>query len=473
MIDQVFIELTLMGAKAAVVYRKGDGLIFKQLRWHPFVGGWEGVAEATKLAAWTKTWLPRGKKVTLIIPRQMVLNRVLTLPSQDIIELKRMVALQLGEHIPYNIEEVVWDISLMGTTGNGFSQVMVWVVQQKDLMRWIDPLAQVGVKFGAVTLNISGLSDQIQLYQQDHAKAYWQMLLVVDVTNTECIFVKDNQQLFLRSLNFGFSQLQEPTESFTAELVLTIKDFLRNYPQEELNHISVISTAALPKWFEQWCVRQSLIYNSIDSNTVSKEKKCIIPDIFNQEGISLTAIVGLASVESKQILNLTPSLLTKREELVMQKSFAIQSSVLAGIIVILVLLAWQMPVIQDNIQLNQLRAITMKQQKRVKEIDELRQHLDEFKQLQTGTVSFAKLARAIEEGLGGMVFLNTLSINSDQLLSLEGYGREGVDLDGVQSRLSSSGVLKDVKLGYVNKRVTQEGQWVYFRMTMSLKTKED
>ncbi len=473
MTSQAFIELTPLGAKGAIVYPKGENFVFKQLHWHEFGGGWDGVAEPTRLAAWVKTWMPRDIKTTLIVPRQMVLSRILTLPSFDPQELKRMVALQLGEHFPYAVDEVAWDLSIMGVMGNGFTQVIVWVVPEKDLMRWIEPMLGVGIKFKAVTLNITGLASQIKRNQLSKLLTSWQLLLVVDIANTECVFIRNNQQVFLRSLDVGFGHVQQPSEVFTTELVLTIKDFLKTYPQDEFNHISVIATSSMPAWFEDWCKRQSFQYRSIESNQILKDKKCIIPPVFREKGISLTSINGLTAIDAASALELMPPALKKRDNVVLQKRYVIQTAILLALAAFFILFAWQMPLIQARLQLGRLMAVSTQQQKQVNDIDQLRQSLDSLKKLYAGTVSFNRVAEAIEQGLGGKVYLNTLSMNAERVLSVEGYGREGVDLDGVQSRLMNTGIVKDVNLDYVNKRVTQEGQWVYFRMTMTIKAKEE
>ncbi len=468
----VFIELTPLGVKAAVATGQRDKFILKQLRWHPFTDGWDA-ASPVKTAAWVKSWIPRGTTVTLLVPRPMALVRVLNLPSQDEEELRRMVALQLGEYIPYGMEEVVWDMALMSPAPNGYSRVMVWVAAQKDLMRWIDPLEQAGIKCAYVTLNVCGISRRIEKGLPGVIPNRWQLVLDIDAAHTECVFVKDNHQLFLRALNFGWNHLQTPADAFIKELVMTIKEFLRDHPQETLDHISVISAAPLPAWFGEWCQRQSFVHEAVDGTKIASEKKFSIPPAFTQEGVSLTAISGLLNFDQKPWLNLMPPMFKQQQEAKLQKRLGVEMGICLAVSIVLVILTTQIPLLQMRLQIAHLQDVVDKQQKQVRNVDKLRLDVEAFKGATTGRAVFARIAQVLEKNLGDQIFLNTLGINPQRVLSLEGYGREGVDLDGLQSRLTATGLFSDVNLDYVNKRVTQEGQLVYFRLTMSIKAKEE
>ncbi len=246
-----------------------------------------------------------------------------------------------------------------------------------------------------------------------------------------------------------------------------------NEAKENIGSVTVVAAGAIPAWFQDWCARQSLVYQFIESNLVARAKKCFVSDTFNQEGISLATINGLVSVDSKELIRLMPSLLKKRDEDVLKRRYLFQAIGLFVIAGICILLAWQMPIIQGRLKLSRLSSMASKYQQQVKKIDEVRNKLEMFRDSLNRRITFAQIASAVEVGLEGKVFLNTLSINTEKQLMLEGYGREGVDLDAVQTRLSSGGFLKDINLEYVNKRVTQDGQWVYFRMTMTIKAKEE
>ncbi len=157
-----------------------------------------------------------------------------------------------------------------------------------------------------------------------------------------------------------------------------------------------------------------------------------------------------------------------------QQNLTIQALVFSLIAVGLFIGGWQMPTMYERWQIGQINAVAIQDKHEAKSVEGIQKDIDHMRLIWNRRIAFAQLSQILEEEIGGKVSVNTLTLGTDRVLSIEGFVAEGFDLDGLQSRLASKGLFSDVNLDYVNKRITQDGQWVYFKMTMRLisETKE-
>src|SRR5665213_3064123 len=64
-------------------------------------------------------------RVTLLVPRSRVILRNMLFPSQKSDEIRSMINLQVGNRIPFAIEEVEIDFQILSKTEDGYSKVAV------------------------------------------------------------------------------------------------------------------------------------------------------------------------------------------------------------------------------------------------------------------------------------------------------------------------------------------------------------
>ena len=100
--------------------------------------------------------LPR-KKVTLNISRHLVMARFLNLPSTDEREIKSMVDIEALKHIPYRGEEIAIEHSIIEKREDGYSDVLLAIVQCEIINRFIDILKKAGIRPVKVTLSSEAL----------------------------------------------------------------------------------------------------------------------------------------------------------------------------------------------------------------------------------------------------------------------------------------------------------------------------
>jgi Tfp pilus assembly protein PilN len=82
---------------------------------------------------------------------------------------------------------------------------------------------------------------------------------------------------------------------------------------------------------------------------------------------------------------------------------------------------------------------------------------------------FSDLVHEIYRLLPSQVYLVSITINDGNTLSLQGMSTNAVDINQFQKDMVNSPSFSNVSLDYVNKRVTQQGEVDYFKITTTLK----
>ena len=82
-----------------------------------------------------------------------------------------------------------------------------------------------------------------------------------------------------------------------------------------------------------------------------------------------------------------------------------------------------------------------------------------------GRLIFSDLVRELYSLLPPQVYLVSMVISDGNSLSFEGVASNAVDINLFQKKMIDSKMFANVNLDYVNKRITQQGEVDYFKIT--------
>lgn len=159
-----------------------------------------------------------GVPVIACLPRQVVNIRNLELPSTDAAEIADMVDLQAGKLTPYSKDEIVYDYRVLGKGREGYSRVMLVIVQRSVLREKYQLLEEAGLTVGRMSVSTEGLLNWAASFP-GAADAGTLALLDVDSFYTELAVVRDGVLVFSRSILIGANQLVAGDEQATAKLM--------------------------------------------------------------------------------------------------------------------------------------------------------------------------------------------------------------------------------------------------------------
>src|SRR5690242_16154625 len=72
-------------------------------------------------------------EVVGLIPRKFAILKHISLPSQSDAEIKRMLNLQIGNHVPYSREDIVFDFQVVRRETNGYTKILL-MIAHKDVV---------------------------------------------------------------------------------------------------------------------------------------------------------------------------------------------------------------------------------------------------------------------------------------------------------------------------------------------------
>ena len=95
--------------------------------------------------------------VLACLPRQMANIRVIDLPSTQPAEITDMVDLQAAKQTPYSREEIVFDYRIVGGGREGYTRVMLAIVQRSVLRQRFSLLEEAGLEVEGMSISSEGV----------------------------------------------------------------------------------------------------------------------------------------------------------------------------------------------------------------------------------------------------------------------------------------------------------------------------
>lgn len=150
----------------------------------------------------------KGVPVIVCLPRQMVNVRLFDLPSGDQQEIADMVDLQIARQTPYSRDEIVFDYRLFRSDKEGYTRVMLVIVQTGVVRQKYQFLEASGLSIGLVTVTTDGWLAALQSGELTLPKSDAGAVAVLDCDSAsgDLVILNNGIPLFSRSMAVGYSQ---------------------------------------------------------------------------------------------------------------------------------------------------------------------------------------------------------------------------------------------------------------------------
>jgi len=258
--------------------------------------------------------------VIACLPRQMVNIRMLELPSTDPMEVADMVDLQVGKQTPYSKDEIVSDYRIVGSQREGYSRVMLAIVQRSALRHRFHILEEAGLDVKRMTVSSEGLLNWAAAGVgggRDGAAA----VLDTDSFYSDFAVVADGQLAFTRSILVGANQLLDDPEKWQKKILAEVKRSLEIYQGESggAGVEKLVVTGAGPNiegLTESLGGHLGLPAESSDSLAAASRLPGA-PDVRAEEynAVSMTPVMGIAAAPGNLAFDLVPETISLRKGL--------------------------------------------------------------------------------------------------------------------------------------------------------------
>jgi Tfp pilus assembly protein PilN len=411
-------------------------------------------------------------KVTVLIPRSRVILRHLILPSQKEDEIRSMIDLQVGSQIPYTKEEVEMDFQVLSKTPDGYARVAVIIIPQDTAARYWKIFSDARIPVQRITVSSVGL--WLLYQQQPEISDKPCAIFDIDTDHTEICICHRSQWLTSREIPVGFARMQqEGYAEILKQWELTQINANGERPSEPVGTVYLAgnTSQAQELGIEMAKIKDDLVLKEIQlTKTLSLARGVQWPKSISQDGASVAALAGVAFSSETPPIDLTPRAVRQGQEKKAYQRQLVIAGIWAAAALITLILAFGIEFLNKNILLAQLDNQLRSTKQDALSVDEQLQKIDDIEGLIKNRLIFADLAREIYRLLPAQIYLVGINITDGNVLSLQGVSTSPAVINQFQKDMVNSQSFTAVNLDYVNKRMTQDGEVDYFKITCKLKS---
>jgi Tfp pilus assembly PilM family ATPase len=258
----------------------------------------------------------QGDPVIVCLPRQMVNVRLFDLPSGDQQEIADMVDLQIARQTPYSRDEIVFDYRLFRSDKEGYTRVMLVIVQTGVVRQKYRFLEESGLSVGLVTVTTDGWlaalqSGELTLPQSGSGAVAF---LDCDSTSGDLVILNNGVPLFSRSMTIGSTQVVAgggQLEKCVQEISRAFETFRNETPGVAVSLLVLSGGAAkLPALAAGLKSALGLDVTALVGMEKLTDDLLLPPE---SKGVSLAGVLGAAANAKGLQLNLIPESVRMRK----------------------------------------------------------------------------------------------------------------------------------------------------------------
>lgn len=412
--------------------------------------------------------------VMVVIPRRLVILRQMRLPSHHHEELRDMIGLQLVNHIPFPVEDVIYQYHLLEQDHDGYSRILVMVIHKEVSQRYHRLAQAAGVKEGSLALSSLGILEWAASREKDFKAAQKQPVMVLnpDIDHSEICFCHHRRLFFSRSVPLGGKYVTGGGD--VSELARHLKLSLTSYQKEclgpEIKKILIVSDAkecsVLAVCLEQELNMPVEVAGPLSHALCSFERG--LREGLLQKGHSITPGLGLMLSDTKNVVNLISGEVQAAKQV---KTHRLQLAKFIGLFLAAAALSVSGPVIDVYKKEKYLERLKTEQdllRSRMAEARKKIQFVQFFDEKFRNYVFIPDLVQELSRLTPGNVSFRTLSVDKQGRLIIEGSAQTHADINAFQTGLIRSSRFHDVDLMFATNRKIANMMLVDFKVAFQL-----
>lgn len=143
-------------------------------------------------------------EASVTIPSRYVSNHIIELPFSDMKKIDQIIAVEIENFVPFNIDKMVLGYQIVEKTEAG-SKILVSLVKKSDMGKFLERLAMAGIDPAVVDIGPNALSNAYKLFNPEPEQEA--MILHVGHDQSDLTFLKGAVIVGVRSLPVGLVHL--------------------------------------------------------------------------------------------------------------------------------------------------------------------------------------------------------------------------------------------------------------------------
>lgn len=452
-------------SKAVVAVEIGDDFV-KVLRADPAGGGIglsriavQAVSEdGPSVAAFlseTLARLPRDVCIVGCLPRRQVNLRMIELPSTDPAEIADMVDLQAGKQTPYSKEEILFDYRITGSPREGYSRVMLVIVQRSALRHHFNVLEEAGIVVERMSVSSEGLGQWCAAALDKVPANEAVAVLDMDADASDLVVIEGGGLAFTRSLRIGAARLFDDRGEESRKLAREIRQSLAVYRGEGGVAVSRLVLTGAGFSLEDTARRlEEDLQIAVDRQNSLSVARRLPEDIPMRaepfRAVSVTALVGIALGPTALEFDLMPDPVRMRRDLT-EKAHSLTSfgMLVMGLLMVVSMLATLKLLFRQG-ELDRLDGQSRLQAPRVREVQRMIDVIEVVKKRAGLRASSFRVLSALHPLVPADVVLfdaiaRDVARDSPGRIELRGVAQSRQDIRLLVNRMEQSDLFRDVQ----------------------------
>lgn len=417
--------------------------------------------------------------LAVVIPRRLTILKQIRLPSQNEPEIRKMLDLQLVNHIPYALEDVIYDFVIVDREPSGYVRVLVAIVHRQDVSeKFLKLCKEAGLQPERFVLSSLGIIHWLNYQRGKIPVPLDQTVLAlnIDVDHTEICFCHNQNLLFSRSVNYGARDLAtENMRGLTHQVELSLKNYHKDNMGPAVKRMIVLSTvpeaAALKGHLEEMSLIPVDFYSPFQN--VLCQKSMGLGALKSQPGISTAAGIGFLLSDGKKALNLIPQ---EVHNIKRSKRRQLQWVQLVLLLVLTLGLALAFPGIEFLRKTAYLNSLKKKSEAARPELERIKKRMDLVKIVQQELdrrVVVTDLVNELYRLAPPEISFQSLYLNERGQFIIHGYAGASASVHNFQRNLVKSTLFRAVNLEFATKRKIFNMEVTDFQITSEVNVKHD
>lgn len=473
--SSVFIEIGLDWFKILQFEQSSKGIQLVRMCLEKFDVVGSALSNAISNAL-KKNKFPKGAVVSCL-PRQVVNIRLLELPSVDPDEIDDMVGFQAGKQTPYSRDEIVYDYKITGGGREGYTSVILVIVQRSILRQKYSVLEEAGVDIERMSVSSEGL-----LNWYSHALARQQkepgavVMVDVDTFYSDFMVVLNGMPVFTRSILIGADQLMEDYDAASDKFVREVEQSLEicrgESPNLEIGSMRLSGAAPRIQGMAEMLSEQ-LHLPVKNRDCLHDINKLPASPSFSDDkysAVSITPLVGMALAPDDLAFNLVPDSVRLRKELVTNAKALTGFGVLLMLLLVCFSLYFTSRLFFEENRLNVLSSMLADTSSGAQEVARQSEIVEVARRRKAVDFTAFNLLSEIHAQIPEGVYFEEIDINTDESkIVLSGSTESRGDVRTIVQQMEKSKLFESVQSGQSAKA---DDRYV-FQITCSLERSND
>jgi Tfp pilus assembly protein PilN len=359
--------------------------------------------------------------VTLALPRERALVKVIELPSAAKENLRKVLEYELGKYIPFSPDEALFDFQILEEKDN-ILRVMLVIMRKEDVNEQLDLFKRVGINPQAVEISSTGA---INLFYYDQHPSPQGSLALVDVEKDSFEFYFFEKGIFREDFHGSFIQEGERAKELMDAYRLAVMKGLG--PKDDRQSVFVFGEEAHETLVEKMRsgvpgeIQLAQSFRRVQMSNGLQNLQASYPSI----GLALRGLT-----KTRWNINLLPLNLRKKVTRI-----GLYLALSLSAVAVLLTLAWSVhPLLQERDELGRVLEQVKETKPKVDAIEAVQKNKEllekevrEFETLKTEETSKLEILRELSDVIPPTVWIWNMKLRSKDI-EINGFANSASDL---------------------------------------------